>query len=200
MAIRELDRIAAERHLALSSGLERLVLTYLPSPDPGTNQAAGPCGLDREGMSRTERRANYTDLDRGVWRTLILRQLQQAQGREIAAGSSLFGPHRDDLAFFVDDRDLRTYGSRGQQRTAALALKLAELQMMRDETEDHPLLLLDDVMSELDDSRRAMLVDALAGVAQAVVTTTDWSDFSPELLVGAGRYNVVEGCISPAER
>ena len=66
----------------------------------------------------------------------------------------------------------------GQQRTAALALKLAEVQLMREETGDSPLLLLDDVMSELDATRRQTMLDALAEVDQALVTTTDWGDFS----------------------
>ena len=82
----------------------------------------------------------------------------------------------------MEAHDLRAFGSRGQQRTAALALKLAEVQMMREETGDTPLLLLDDVMSELDATRRQAMLAALAEVDQALVTTTDWGDFTPELL------------------
>ena len=116
--------------------------------------------------------------------------------REIAAGACLVGPHRDDMAFTVDGHDLRAFGSRGQQRTAALALKLAELQMMRDETGDSPLLLLDDVMSELDATRRHTLLDALAGADQAIVTTTDWGDFSEELLRQANRLTIERGTLA----
>jgi DNA replication and repair protein RecF len=103
------------------------------------------------------------------------------------------GPHRDDLAFTVEGRDLRTFGSRGQQRTAALALKLAEVQMMHDATGDSPLLLLDDIMSELDAARRRTLLDALAQVSQALVTTTDWTDFTPQLLSQSQRLRVSAG-------
>ena len=115
----------------------------------------------------------------------------------MAAGTSLLGPHRDDMSFAVNDRDLRVFGSRGQQRTAALALKLAEVQVMQEETHDSPLLLLDDVMSELDAARRHTLLDALAGVAQAIVTTTDWNDFSPELLNEARTLHVAKGVLQP---
>jgi DNA replication and repair protein RecF len=123
-------------------------------------------------------------------------QLRHVRPREIASGACLVGPHRDDMAFTVDGHDLRTFGSRGQQRTAALALKLAELQMMRDETGDNPLLLLDDVMSELDAMRRRTLLEALAGADQAVVTTTDWGDFNAELLAQAHRLRVERGTIN----
>ena len=115
------------------------------------------------------------------------------RSRDIAAGSSLIGPHRDDLAFSVEAHDLRAFGSRGQQRTAALALKLAEVQMMREETGDTPLLLLDDVMSELDATRRQAMLAALAEVDQALVTTTDWGDFTPELLAHARQWRVEQG-------
>ena len=73
----------------------------------------------------------------------------------------MYGPHRDDFRFLVNDRDLRLFGSRGQQRSAALALKLAEVRAMTDATGSTPLLLLDDVMSELDAQRRTLLVQVL---------------------------------------
>jgi DNA replication and repair protein RecF len=99
------------------------------------------------------------------------------------------------MSFSINGRDARTFGSRGQQRTAALALKMAEVQLMQNATGDSPLLLLDDVMSELDEQRRHTLWTALASVAQAIATTTDWGDFSPELLSSAHRLRVVAGVI-----
>jgi DNA replication and repair protein RecF len=124
-----------------------------------------------------------------VYRT----QLAAVRQREIMAGMTLLGPHRDELRFRVQGRDLRTYGSRGQQRTATLALKLAEFEVMRDVTGEPPVLLLDDVMSELDAQRRAMLLHALEGVDQAIVTTTDWNDFTPEFRAHARCLTVTEG-------
>ncbi len=118
--------------------------------------------------------------------------------RELAAGMTLYGPHRDDLRFLANQRDLRVYGSRGQQRSAALSLKLAEVQVMTDNTGTAPLLLLDDVMSELDAQRRNMLLEVLAGVEQAVITTTDWEDFAPAFRQQAQCMHVCEGTLTPA--
>src|SRR5262249_1513087 len=95
--------------------------------------------------------------------------------REIAQGVNVLGPHRDDLAFFAGPVNLATYGSRGQQRTVALALKLAELEYIEAETGDQPILLLDDVLSELDAQRRADLLDAVKDLDQALLTVTDAS-------------------------
>ena len=112
---------------------------------------------------------------------------------ELNAGSSLYGPHRDELIFLVNGWNLRTYGSRGQQRTAALALKLAELQAMAAATGEKPILLLDDVMSELDAQRRAALLNALADVRQGIVTTTDWTQFSANFQQDAQRLQIEAG-------
>jgi DNA replication and repair protein RecF len=99
----------------------------------------------------------------------------------------------------ANQRDLRVYGSRGQQRSAALSLKLAEVQVMTDSTGSAPLLLLDDVMSELDAQRRNMLLAVLEGVEQAVITTTDWEDFAPEFRQQAQRMHVCEGGLTSVE-
>ena len=98
----------------------------------------------------------------------------------------------------ANGRDLRTYGSRGQQRSAALAVKLAEVHAMTDATGSAPLLLLDDVMSELDAQRRSTLLAVLQDVPQAVVTTTDWDDFTPEFRRHAQLLTVTAGVVIPA--
>ena len=85
------------------------------------------------------------------------------------------GPHRDDVTLLVEGRDVRAFGSQGQQRTAALAMRLAELNVMREELEEWPVLMLDDVMSELDPSRRRRLLEHLEGI-QTLVTCTDPDD------------------------
>ena len=89
-----------------------------------------------------------------------------------------FGPHRDDLAFFVNGTDLRAFGSQGQQRTGVLSLKLAELAFFKEETGEYPILLLDDVMSELDRDRREKLLSFIRGEKmQALITATDEAYF-----------------------
>lgn len=196
-ALRGLDEMAGLRHRELSSS-EHLRLVYLPGFDPArpTSEAGGP-GQPARHARIVETPASDAALPWEEVRQRMVQQLHRSRRREIAAGTSLCGPHRDDLAFVVDEHDLRLYGSRGQQRTAALALKLAELRFMREETGDSPLLLLDDVMSELDAMRRHSLLAALEEVTQALVTTTDWSDFAPELLRQARTMRVDGGRLIP---
>jgi DNA replication and repair protein RecF len=83
------------------------------------------------------------------------------------------GPHRDDLSFTIGDADLKKYGSQGQQRTAVLSLKLSELEYVKSEIGEYPVLLLDDVMSELDQNRRQALLDFVRNRIQTFITTTD---------------------------
>ncbi|MFW6409761.1 MAG: DNA replication/repair protein RecF, partial [Halanaerobiales bacterium] len=92
--------------------------------------------------------------------------------REIERGYTLFGPHRDDLILKINDIDIRKFGSQGQQRTVALALKLAELEFMKSEVGEYPVLLLDDVFSELDSFRRSTLMEVIADNIQTFITTT----------------------------
>lgn len=98
--------------------------------------------------------------------------LHQNRGRDLAAGMTLGGPHRDDLWIGRDDHDIRRFGSQGEQRTAALALLLAHRDVL-DVAAARPILLLDDVLSELDPARRRALVEAVADGGQAVITTAD---------------------------
>ncbi len=101
-------------------------------------------------------------------------KLTESAKLDILRGATRFGPHRDDLAFYVNEADLRSYGSQGQQRTGVLSLKLAELAFFREETGEYPILLLDDVMSELDRERREQLLEFIRGEElQALVTATD---------------------------
>ena len=102
--------------------------------------------------------------------------LAKNRARDIKARVSLTGPHRDDLGLSVDGMDIRTFGSQGQQRTAALSLKLSEIEIVRKKTGDSPVLLLDDVLSELDGSRQKKLLDSIDGV-QTLLTCTGVDSF-----------------------
>ena len=86
------------------------------------------------------------------------------------------GPHRDDLCFMVNGVDIRKFGSQGQQRTAALSLKLSEIYLVKEKIKDTPVLLLDDVLSELDSSRQNQLLDAIQDI-QTMITCTGLEDF-----------------------
>lgn len=123
--------------------------------------------------------------------------LRKGRPREIAAGVSLVGPQRDDLQFKVDGVDINIYGSRGEQRTSALALKLAEVSFFLARVGERPVLLLDDVLSELDPQRRAHLLASLLPDQQALLTTTALENCPSELLKEARLIRVHEGRLEP---
>lgn len=193
--VAELETEANQRQQALTDGRERLHVRYLPNLEPngnGEDLARGDASTLREPSPLYLAGVQASIVD--AFQAALIR----TRSREVAAGMSLLGPHRDDVQFIAQGRDLRTYGSRGQQRTAALSVKLAEVAIMRRALGAPPLLLLDDVMSELDDSRRALLLEALDGVQQALVTTTDWGDFTPDFRRRARCLRVTEGRIEEA--
>src|SRR5690606_32991091 len=103
----------------------------------------------------------------------LLDRLRATRAEEIARGMTLSGPHRDEVRFLASGLDLGTYGSRGQARTAVLALKLAEVEWMQARTGEWPLLLLDEVLAELDVDRRRELMARLGAAEQCVMTTTE---------------------------
>lgn len=122
--------------------------------------------------------------------------LEAARRREIAQGANVLGPHRDDVGFFAGSVDLAIYGSRGQQRTVALALKLAELEYIEAEMGEQPALLLDDVLSELDPQRREDLLTAVHGLDQTLVTTTDLTIAPANALRQATIFEVRGGAVT----
>jgi DNA replication and repair protein RecF len=124
-------------------------------------------------------------------RDALARRLAETADKEVWNGSTLVGPHRDDLVFTLDGRDMSGFASRGQQRTAILAFKLAELDLLTEQDGRPPLLLLDDVFSELDPDRRSHLVRRIAGLPQAFVTTTTLDDLDPGLVDAATAWEVV---------
>jgi len=191
----QLEAIAQERHAALSDTREQLTLYYMPSFNLGHLSELEFTQLRDSQYLNDLGQAVRAPLTRADVATQYLAKLRSRRAREISAGNTLYGPHRDDLRIIANGRDLRTYGSRGQQRTAALALKLAELQVSMAATGTAPLLLLDDVMSELDVQRRNTLLSALDGVEQAIITTTDWADFAPEFRQQAQLFHVHTGKI-----
>jgi DNA replication and repair protein RecF len=126
-------------------------------------------------------------------RDALARRLAETAEKELWNGTTLVGPHRDDVAFAMAGRDLSAFASRGQQRTAILALKLAELDLVTATDGRPPLLLLDDVFSELDPARRAHLVRRIAALPQAFVTTTTLEDLDPALRAIATPWEVRSG-------
>lgn len=103
-------------------------------------------------------------------------QLKKSRGKDLQTGTSVVGPHRDDVAVMVNGIDLRKYGSQGQQRTAALSLKLSEIFLIQKLKKEKPILLLDDVLSELDEKRQTYLLNSIHDI-QALITCTGLDDF-----------------------
>jgi DNA replication and repair protein RecF len=123
--------------------------------------------------------------------------LHRSRSREIAAGMSLVGPHRDDVLFLLGGRPLTAFASRGQIRSCTVALKLSEVAYMQAETSETPVLLLDDVLSELDYRRRSFLLEALPSTQQILVTTTERDALSESFLRACHAYHVTGGDVIP---
>jgi len=185
----DLEALAQPVHETLSEGQERLRLRYVPSFDPRQPEPNGlqllP-GLNLPPPISIPQEAEPT-------REAFLTRLQSQRREETQRGLTLSGPHRDDLRFLNGQIDLQTYGSRGQQRTAVLALKLAEVDLMARITGEQPILLLDEVMSELDADRRKYLCDRLNQVEQSLITTTDLNALTAEVRQNATLYAVSQG-------
>ena len=129
-------------------------------------------------------------------RTAFAEALRAARGEERRRGVTVVDPHRDDLVCLVNGYDVKTYGSQGQQRTVALTIKLAEVELIRDMTDEPPICLLDDVMSELDEQRRSHLFDVTATARQTFISGTDLAGLPPELLRGADIRRVRAGTVA----
>lgn len=116
---------------------------------------------------------------------------------DLRRGSTSIGPHHDDLRVLLGGQEARAYGSQGQQRTAVVSLKLAEAALVARRTGERPVLLLDDVLSELDAERRSALLSQVAGEGQVVITSVEAGPFPPGLLANAMVWTVDEGRIRP---
>ena len=120
--------------------------------------------------------------------------MRRKRDMDLKYQSTQTGPHRDDMCFIINGIDVRTFGSQGQQRTAALSLKLAEIELVKMIIHDTPVLLLDDVMSELDSKRREFLLDSIKDI-QTVVTCTGYDDFIRSRLSIDKIYEVIQGTV-----
>jgi DNA replication and repair protein RecF len=185
-AVQELERLATRLHHELTRGDEVLRLVYQPAYDPQP-QHPGQYELRLE-TPINRSRFSLEHIRQGFQESLVSRR-----GEEIARGVTVIGPHRDELRFLENGIDLGTYGSRGQVRTALLALKLAEVAWMKEKTGDWPVLLLDEVLAELDQDRRADLLARLLASEQVLLTTTDLALFAPEFVHQAALWRIEGG-------
>jgi DNA replication and repair protein RecF len=130
----------------------------------------------------------------------FLARLKVIRNEEIARGVTTIGPHRDDLRFIINKADVSDYGSRGQLRTTLLALKLAEVEWMKERTGEWPVILLDEVMAELDTHRRADLLKYVGKGEQVLFTTTDTHSFASEFVEQAEVWDVKGGAVQPRKK
>lgn len=122
-------------------------------------------------------------------------ELKRSRPQDLKQKTTLVGPHRDDIGFYIGDIDIRKFGSQGQQRTAALSLKLAEIELVKKLVRDYPILLLDDVLSELDGERQNHLLSAIHHI-QTMITCTGLEDFVNNRFRIDKLYHVVEGTVT----
>jgi DNA replication and repair protein RecF len=191
LAVRELEGLAAPLHSELTHGAETLRLEYLPAlpaVDPGDGQIGLP-------MPET---TDWTSLPHAAWRDRFLSALVQLRPEDVQRGSTLVGPHRDELRFLSNGIDLRPYGSRGQNRTAMISLKLAEVEWLRQRTGEWPVLLLDEVLAELDQERRRDLLARVARSQQALLTSTDEALFDEGFRSRSTIWQIHAGRLQPA--
>ena len=168
----KINKISSGIHSSITEGRENLKIIYAPNIE------------FRESLKEQEE--YFYDL------------LKKSYDNDLRQRTTTKGPHKDDLEFFINDVNVRSFGSQGQQRTAALSLKLAEISIIEEETGEKPILLLDDVMSELDSSRQEFLIKSLADI-QLFVTTTEIPEKLLSEFPSGNIYNVSGGIIEKSQ-
>ena len=153
-ALKELLVIASGIYASIAGGSESMLINY-------ALKTSNDFILQQSDKSESE------------WQEFYLKELHERQALDILRGNTSIGPHRDDLFFYVSGKLLKAFGSQGQQRSAALALKLAQIEYVKNNTGEYPVLLLDDVMSELDSERRTHLLKFIDGRVQTFITVND---------------------------
>ena len=138
--------------------------------------------------------------DKDVMKRKFIDKLKSNYSRDKMYGMTLIGPHRDDYSIFLNDKDLSLYGSQGQNRSAILSLKIAELDIFKNIFGEYPILLLDDIFSELDIDKRNRLVKYIVNDVQTIITTTDLNMIDNSLVKNAKIFNVCDGKIEVLEK
>jgi len=174
--LERLSPLAQKWHTQISGGVEHLTISYAPK-------------LECDRWDEPEA------VQQALWQNL-----QQKHSIELIQGTTLVGPHRDDVKLLIGDTPAREYGSQGQQRTLILSLKLAELELIESVLGITPILLLDDVLAELDLHRQNQLLAVIGDRIQTIVTTTHLNSFEPSWLASAQILQVSDGKIYPSDR
>ncbi len=169
--IKDLNNLVYVIHKNITDGKEELEISY-------------------EFYNTMLKKESSIDID--SLKSTIYKELKMAREKDIKYKSTSVGPHRDDILFYINDQEVRKYGSQGQQRTTALSLKLAEIKLVKNSINTNPILLLDDVLSELDNKRQNHLLESLEGI-QTIITCTGLDEFIKSRFNADTIYKVVNG-------
>lgn len=172
--LKKLEGWAQALHQGITKGAETLTFDYLTNLDLTDTSV--------EGLQSALQKAFTAEVE-----------------REIEQGTTLNGPHRDDVRFLVNDKNVQTFGSQGQQRTTALSVKLAEIDLMKEQTGEYPILLLDDVLSELDDARQTHLLKVIQNKVQTFITTTSLSGVARTLIQEPRIFRIQSGTLAVSD-
>jgi len=138
---------------------------------------------------------NFNNYEKDYLKEILKNEFKKIIKKEIKYKMTLIGPHRDDLEFYIDNQNLKEYGSQGQQRMAVLATKLAEIEIFKEIKDTTPILLLDDVFSELDKNKKNNLIKFINNNMQVIITTTDLSNINKKLLKNSKLIQIEAGNI-----
>ena len=174
--VQDISKLTYKNMMNISNGQESLTIKYKSSVLESLNIAdVTEEGFTEENLTKVMMKKSFDDIMRG---------------------STKIGPHQDDLGFYINDLDAKMYASQGQQRSIVLSLKLAEINYLKSKTGTYPVLLLDDVLSELDKNRQLKLLDAINENVQTFITTPSISDIKEDLLKKAKVFKIKNGNIS----
>ena len=174
--VRDISKLTYKNMLNISNGQETLKIKYKSSVLDALNIAEiNDESFTEENLTKVIMKKSFDDIMRG---------------------STKIGPQHDDLEFYINDLDAKMYASQGQQRSIVLSLKLAEINFLKEKTGTYPVLLLDDVLSELDKNRQLKLLDAINENVQTFITTPSISDIKEDLLKKAKVFKIEDGNIS----
>ena len=176
LALEKLQAIAGEIYASITGNKETLTIKYELKANNGE--------------------LLYPESDFSAWEIFYTNKLKERERIDILRGNTGIGPHRDDIVLLLNDMSLKSFGSQGQQRSGALALKLSQLEYVRREIGEFPVLLLDDVMSELDNNRRAQLLLFIDVRVQTFITVND-RELIPEL-AGNAYFEIMQGSVRKA--
>ena len=174
--VQDISKLTYKNMMNISNGQESLTIKYKSSVLESLNIAdVTEEGFTEDNLTKVMMKKSFDDIMRG---------------------STKIGPHQDDLGFYINDLDAKMYASQGQQRSIVLSLKLAEINYLKSKTGTYPVLLLDDVLSELDKNRQLKLLDAINENVQTFITTPSISDIKEDLLKKAKVFKIENGNIS----